>query len=77
MGVAAAGLANAWLLAQGEHVLPIPGTRRVDHFRECVSGASIALGEAELKRIEEVLPVGWAHGDRYNAVQWHGPERYC
>lgn len=77
MGVPAAGLANAWLLSRGEHVLPIPGTRSVAHFRECLRGAAMSLTLEDLARIEAVLPVGWAHGDRYDVAQWVGPERYC
>ncbi len=77
MGTSAAGLANAWLLSRGEHVIPIPGTRSIEHFRECVSGAELTHLEADLERIEAVLPVGWAHGDRYSEAQWIGPERYC
>ena len=77
MGISAAGLANAWLLSRGTHVIPIPGTRSVKHFRECVSGAAFTLSETDLERIEAVLPVGWAHGDRYSEDQWIGPERYC
>jgi len=77
MGTSAAGLANAWLLTRGPHIIPIPGTRSVDHLRECVAGAELNLTNADLKRVEEVLPVGWAHGDRYSPEQWIGPERYC
>ncbi len=77
MGTSAAALANAWLLAQGDHVIPIPGTRSVEHFRECVAGAELKLGAEDLARIEAVPPVGWAHGDRYSDDQWYGPERYC
>ncbi len=77
MGASAAGLANAWLLSRGPHVIPIPGTRSVDHLRECISGAALTLSETDLARIEAVLPVGWAHGDRYSEEQWVGPERYC
>lgn len=77
MGVPTAALANAWLLAQGEHVLPIPGTRSVAHFEECLRGAELELTAEDLARIEAVLPVGWAHGDRYDTDQWIGPERYC
>lgn len=77
MGTTAAGLANAWLLTRGPHVIPIPGTRSVDHLRECISGADLTLTESDLQRIEAVLPVGWAHGDRYTVDQWIGPERYC
>ncbi len=77
MGTSAASLANAWLLSRGPHVIPIPGTRSVDHFQECIAGAELDLTSADLERIEEVLPVGWAHGDRYSVEQWIGPERYC
>lgn len=76
MGEPAAALAIAWLLAQGEHVIPIPGTRSVEHFKECVRGAEINLTPADIARIEEALPVGWCHGDRYNDGQWNGPERF-
>jgi aryl-alcohol dehydrogenase-like predicted oxidoreductase len=77
MGTSAAGLSNAWLLSRGPHVIPIPGTRSVNHLRECMSGANLTLSETDLARIEAVLPVGWAHGDRYSDEQWKGPERYC
>ena len=77
MGTTAAGLANAWLLARGPHVIPIPGTRSVNHLRECISGADLTLTEADLEKIETALPVGWAHGDRYSEQQWIGPERFC
>lgn len=77
MGEPTAALANAWLLSRGDHILPIPGTRSTRHLRECLRGAEITLTEADLARIEGILPVGWAHGDRYDVVQWIGPERYC
>ena len=77
MGTSAAALANAWLLTRGDHVIPIPGSRAVPHFRECVDGAALTLSDSDLARIDTVLPVGWAHGDRYSDAQWVGPERYC
>lgn len=77
MNVPTAGLAIAWLLAQGDHVIPIPGTRSVEHLDELVAGVDLALSETDLAAVEEVLPVGWCHGDRYAAGQWVGPERYC
>ena len=77
MGEPTAALAIGWLLAQGEHVIPIPGTRSVRHFRDLVRGADLDLGPEDLARIEAALPIGWAHGDRYGAEQWVGPERYC
>lgn len=77
LGLSTAGLAIAWLLAQGDHVIPIPGTRSTKHFAEILEGAERELTQAELNAIAEVLPIGWAHGDRYSAVQWVGPEKYC
>ena len=77
MGEPAAALAIAWLVAQGGHVLPIPGTKSVPHLRELLRGMELNLSEDDLAAIERVLPVGWAHGDRYNDEQWVGPEKYC
>ena len=77
MGEPAAALAIAWLLSRGTHILPIPGTRSVEHFRDLVRGAELNLAAQDLAAIETALPVGWAHGDRYDAAQWVGPERYC
>jgi aryl-alcohol dehydrogenase-like predicted oxidoreductase len=77
MGEPTAALAIAWLLAQGDHILPIPGTRSLDHMREAIRGTQITLSAEDLARIETILPVGWAHGDRYDTVQWVGPERFC
>ena len=77
MGTPAAALAIAWLRARGPGVIPIPGTRSVAHLRELAAGTALDLSAADLARIEAVLPVGWAHGDRYSDAQWTGPERYC
>ena len=51
----AAALAIAWLTHQGDHVIPIPGTRSVQHVRESMAGADIDLSAADLARIEAVL----------------------
>ena len=77
MGEPAAALAIAWCIAQGDHVIPIPGTKSVAHLAELVRGAEIDLSDEDLAAIERVLPVGWAHGDRYSEAQWKGPEKYC
>ncbi len=77
MGVAAATLAVAWLVHRGDHVLPIPGTREVAHLQEVAAGGALELSSDDMARIEAVLPVGWAHGDRYSETQWKGPEKYC
>lgn len=76
MGETAAAIAIAWTIAQGDHVIPIPGTKNTAHLRELIRGTEIDLTPDDLARIEAVLPVGWAYGDRYNAAQWVGPERY-
>lgn len=76
-GMAAATLANAWVLHQGDHLIPIPGTRSPDHLLENIAAAEVELSEADIAEIETVLPVGFAHGDRYSDSQSVGPERYC
>ncbi len=76
LGLTAAGLAVAWTLAKGAHVLPIPGTRSVDRLRDLAQGAARRLTHAEVDKIEDLLPMGWVSGDRYSDAQWHGPERY-
>lgn len=76
MGEPAAALAIAWTIAQGDHVVPIPGTKNASHLAELIRGTVLDLSADDLLRIETVLPVGWAHGDRYNDSQWEGPERF-
>ncbi len=64
-GVTAAQLALAWVLAQGEHLVPIPGTRRIRTLEENVAATRIALNDEDLRRIEAVFPKGAASGHRY------------
>ena len=77
LGCKASGLAIAWLLKVDKHVLPIPGTRSVTHLKEMIDGCELNLTDSNMKEIEDILPVGWAHGDRYSTGQWFGPEKYC
>ncbi len=77
MGVKASSLAIAWLLHQGDHILPIPGTRSVDHLAELAAGGDLKLSDSDLAAIDAELPIGWCHGDRYSVGQWGGPEKYC
>jgi aryl-alcohol dehydrogenase-like predicted oxidoreductase len=77
LGASAAALAIAWLLHQGPHVVPIPGTRSVTHLKELAAGTGLGLSPDDLAQIEEALPIGWTHGDRYSLSQWIGPERYA
>ena len=77
LGCKASGLAIAWLLKVDTHVLPIPGTRSVTHLKEMIDGCELNLTDSNMRDIENILPVGWAHGDRYSIGQWFGPEKYC
>lgn len=69
--------ALAWVLDQGPHLIPIPGTRTADHLAAWVGAAEISLTEEDRAEIARLLPVGWAHGDRYNLEQAMSVERYC
>jgi aryl-alcohol dehydrogenase-like predicted oxidoreductase len=60
-----AQLAIAWLLQQGEDIVPIPGTKRVSYLLENLGALDVKLTAAELDRIDAILPKGAAAGDRY------------
>ena len=60
-------LALAWVLAQGEDVVPIPGTKRVKYLDENLAAAEVRLTANELKRIDEILPAGATAGERYHS----------
>jgi aryl-alcohol dehydrogenase-like predicted oxidoreductase len=64
-GVSAGQLALAWVLAQGEDVVPIPGTKHVSYLEENAAASLIELTSEELARIDEVAPQGIASGERY------------
>jgi len=63
----AAQLALAWVLAQGEDIVPIPGTKRRGRLEENLRALDVRLSAAELQRIDAVAPKGVAVGDRYPA----------
>tara|TARA_B100000131_G_C18107877_1_gene608552 strand:- start:1391 stop:2389 length:999 start_codon:yes stop_codon:yes gene_type:complete len=77
MGISSAALAIAWLLHKGKNIVPIPGTRSTKHLKSLSKGSEVHLKPEELNEIDKILPVGWAHGDRYSVNQWVGPEKYC
>lgn len=64
-GVSPSQLALAWVLAQGRDIVPIPGTKRRTYLEENVHAARLQLCDEDLRRIQEIAPVGIAHGDRY------------
>ncbi|MFJ9346091.1 aldo/keto reductase [Streptomyces sp. NPDC101237] len=63
-GITVSQLALAWLLAQGEHIVPIPGTRSADRMQENAHAADVTLTETDLAAIHEILPTG-GFGARY------------
>ncbi len=66
-GVTPSQLALAWLLAQGEDIVPIPGTKRRKYLEENVAATELKLSAADLRRIDEVAPKGSTAGERYPA----------
>lgn len=76
-GATPAQLALAWTLHQGEHLIPIPGTRSVAHLDDNAGAAALTLTPDDLAEIDRILPPGFAHGDRYSETQSIGAERYC
>ena len=66
-GCTTAQLALAWVLAQGEDVVPIPGTRHSRYLDDNIGALDVKLSAAELQRLDEILPPGAAAGDRYHA----------
>jgi aryl-alcohol dehydrogenase-like predicted oxidoreductase len=63
-----AQLALAWVLARGDDVVPIPGTKRRDRLEENAGALDVALGAGELAEIDAIAPRGVASGERYPAA---------
>jgi len=68
-GVSVAQVAIAWVLAQGEDIVPLVGARRRERLTEALGALDVKLGAADLKAIEAAVPAGAAAGDRYIAAQ--------
>ena len=66
-GCTTAQLALAWILAKGEDIVPIPGTKQRRYLEQNVEAASIALTSAEIAALEAAFPIGAAAGTRYPA----------
>ena len=67
-----AQLVLAWLLAQGEEVIPIPGSKRRAHLEENVGALGVRLDPSDLTRIDAAMPPGAAAGTRYPEPQMKG-----
>jgi aryl-alcohol dehydrogenase-like predicted oxidoreductase len=59
-------LALAWVLAQGEDIVPIPGTKRLPYLKDNLGAAAVQLTAGELREIDAVLPAGATAGPRYH-----------
>ena len=66
-GCTTAQLALAWVLAQGDDIVPIPGTKHVKYLDENIGALDVKLSDADLKRLDAILPPGAAAGERYHA----------
>jgi len=66
-GCTTAQLALAWVLAQGEDIVPIPGTRHIKYLDENIGALEVKLTQDDLRRLDEILPPGAAAGTRYHA----------
>jgi hypothetical protein len=67
-GCTMAQLALAWLLAQGQDIIPIPGTTRLDHLEENVMATGISLDRKTIDRLSALINPGTVSGARYNAA---------
>ncbi|HVX48127.1 MAG TPA: aldo/keto reductase [Candidatus Saccharimonadales bacterium] len=63
--VTAGQLALAWVLAQGDDIVPIPGTKHVEYLKENIAAVDIELSDEDLRRLDEAIPRGATAGDRY------------
>ncbi len=67
-GCTPAQVGLAWVLAQGEDIVPIPGTKRRTYLEENVAALEVKLTPEDLRRMDEIAPKGVAAGTRYPEV---------
>jgi aryl-alcohol dehydrogenase-like predicted oxidoreductase len=66
-GCRTAQLALAWVLAKGEDIVPIPGTKHVRYLDDNIGALEVKLTQEDLRRLDDILPPGAAAGERYHA----------
>jgi aryl-alcohol dehydrogenase-like predicted oxidoreductase len=64
-GCTSSQLALAWLLAKGDFIVPIPGTKRLDRVQENLGAPQVSLSEEDFAEIERISPKGSAAGGRF------------
>ena len=62
----------AWLLAQGEDIIPIPGTRHIQYLEQNLTALNVTMDAADIQRLNQALPIGAASGARYPAAGMKG-----
>ncbi|MBA4215232.1 MAG: aldo/keto reductase, partial [Polaromonas sp.] len=67
VGCTPSQLAIAWLLHQGGDILPIPGTRSVEHLMDDLGAVNVQLSSDVMARLDALINQHTVHGDRYNA----------
>ena len=66
-GISPSQMALAWVLAQGDQIVPIPGTKRIRYLEENIQAAAVTLSPSDLDEIAAIIPKGSVAGDRYPA----------
>ena len=64
-----AQLSLAWLLARGDHVIPIPGTKHIEYMRENIKAAVVELDEATVEVLDVMINENTVSGDRYDTLR--------
>jgi aryl-alcohol dehydrogenase-like predicted oxidoreductase len=68
VGITVAQLSLAWVLSRGEHIVPIPGTKRKAYVEQNIAAVAVDLPESVLERLDRAMPKGVASGLRYNEL---------
>jgi aryl-alcohol dehydrogenase-like predicted oxidoreductase len=66
-GCTTAQLALAWVLAQGDDIVPIPGTKHVKYLDQNIGALDVEISDDEIRKLDQILPPGAAAGERYHA----------
>ena len=67
--ILAGAVALAWVLAKGDDIVPIPGSKRRDHLMENIAAVDIMLDDSEVAALDAAAPLDFTAGDRYPAGQ--------
>jgi aryl-alcohol dehydrogenase-like predicted oxidoreductase len=74
-GCTLAQLAIAWVLARGQDIVPIPGTKKLNYLEENLASAAISLSKEDMMELEKIAPLGATAGERYPEQAMHSIDR--